>query len=189
MDHPVWTKNSNEKAMDLLLGALCLILCKKVPTEIGVPKIDQLHTRVKLLVPIAPSTKPQGAVVRLAPATRVLTTAEIEEQAQENDSLYNHFDEVEQDNKAVALNGRIAAIPYTVTVINSYAARVVREELVSVMTVRMPEFFKEENKQGKRILDRAEKNAKLREDQYIKSVCNEYELPLFEVPSDVYTYE
>lgn len=84
--------------------------------------------------------------MRLAPATRVLTTAEIEEQAQENDSLYNHFDEVEQDNKAVALNGRIAAIPYTVTVINSYAARVVREELVSIMTVKMPEFFKEENK-------------------------------------------
>ena len=40
MDHPVWVKNTNEVAMNLLLGAICLVICKKVPTDIGVNKID-----------------------------------------------------------------------------------------------------------------------------------------------------
>lgn len=53
MDHPVWVKNTNEVAMNLLLGAICLVICKKVPTDIGVNKIDQLHNRVKLIAPVA----------------------------------------------------------------------------------------------------------------------------------------
>jgi hypothetical protein len=51
MNHPVWSTNSNQKAMDLILNAVTLIMCKKVPTEIGVLKIDQLHTKVKLIAP------------------------------------------------------------------------------------------------------------------------------------------
>ena len=80
MDHPVWIKNSREAAMNLILGAVCLILCKKVPTDIGVTKIDQLHNKVKLLVPVAQApAKPHGAVLRLKPATRVLSAIELEE--------------------------------------------------------------------------------------------------------------
>jgi hypothetical protein len=40
MHHPVWSTNSNQKAMDLILNAITLIMCKKVPVDIGVMKID-----------------------------------------------------------------------------------------------------------------------------------------------------
>lgn len=63
--------------------------------------------------------------------------------------------------------GRSKDLPYTVTVINQYAARMVREDVISAMSTKMPEFFKDENKQGRRILDKAEKLANEREDQYI----------------------
>jgi hypothetical protein len=55
MDHPVWIKNSRAKVMEILLNAICLIFCKKVPTDIGVNKIDQLHNKVKLLAPVTQS--------------------------------------------------------------------------------------------------------------------------------------
>jgi len=44
------------------------------------------------------------------------------------------------------MNGKSKELSYTVTVINQYAGRVVREEVVAAMTKQMPEFFKEENK-------------------------------------------
>lgn len=47
--NPIWSVNTNAKAMELLLTALALILCKKVPTEIGLVKMDNLHTKVKML--------------------------------------------------------------------------------------------------------------------------------------------
>ena len=44
------------------------------------------------------------------------------------------------------MNGRNKDLSYTVTVINQYAGRMVREEVVAAMSKMMPEFFKEENK-------------------------------------------
>jgi hypothetical protein len=74
---------------------------------------------VKLVAPVAQANqKPHGAVLRLKPATRILTAIEIEEAAADEDKLYKHFDEVEQDNKAVALSGRNKDLPFIVTVIN-----------------------------------------------------------------------
>ncbi len=35
--------------MDLLLESLVLIMCKKVPAECDVKKIERLHEKVKLL--------------------------------------------------------------------------------------------------------------------------------------------
>jgi hypothetical protein len=43
----------------------------------------------------------------------------------------------------------------------------VREEVIQAMSIKMPEFFKDETKQGRRILDKAEKLATEREEQYI----------------------
>lgn len=40
MYNKLWTQNTNVKAMELILGALILVLCKKVPAEIGVTKIE-----------------------------------------------------------------------------------------------------------------------------------------------------
>ncbi len=52
----------------LLLTAFMLIMCKKVPPESDVKKIEKLHERVKLLAPPnpMPEPKPNAAVVRLA---------------------------------------------------------------------------------------------------------------------------
>lgn len=60
--------------MELILGALALIMCKKVPAEIGVNKIEQLHNKVKLLCPPSGAgQKPEAAIVRLTIATRAAT--------------------------------------------------------------------------------------------------------------------
>jgi hypothetical protein len=40
MQNKLWLQNTNDKAMELLLGALALIMCKKVPIEIGISKIE-----------------------------------------------------------------------------------------------------------------------------------------------------
>ena len=68
MNHKVWLANSNEKAMDLLLNVFALILCKRIPSEIGVGKIENLHNKVKLISPIAAMKEPlkvDAAVIRL----------------------------------------------------------------------------------------------------------------------------
>jgi len=68
MRHKVWAENKNEKAMELLLNVFVLILCKKIPPEIGVNKIDTLHNKVKLLSPtvyMKEQPKPEAAVLRL----------------------------------------------------------------------------------------------------------------------------
>jgi hypothetical protein len=43
----------------------------------------------------------------------------------------------------------------------------VREDVIAAMSTKMPEFFKEETRQGRRILDKAEKLATEREEHYI----------------------
>ena len=69
--------------MDLILNAIALIMCKKIPTEVGVMKIDQLHTKVKLIAPVnQPQAKPQAAVLRLTVATKTLSAVELEEAAE-----------------------------------------------------------------------------------------------------------
>jgi len=49
MYNPTWCANKNKQAMELLLSALVLILCKKVPSECDVKRIDKLHEKVKLI--------------------------------------------------------------------------------------------------------------------------------------------
>lgn len=44
--------------MELLLGALALIICKKVPAEVVATKIDTLHNKVRLLAPSPLVQKP-----------------------------------------------------------------------------------------------------------------------------------
>jgi hypothetical protein len=49
MCNPIMIHNTNGKAMDLLLGIVCLIMCKKMPSE--VPVSATLHTKIKLVAP------------------------------------------------------------------------------------------------------------------------------------------
>ena len=53
MNNELWQRNfkQNSKAMNLLLNSIVLILCKKVPTDLPVHKIETLHTKLKLLAP------------------------------------------------------------------------------------------------------------------------------------------
>lgn len=62
--------------MELLLGALALIICKKVPADLVTSKIDTLHNKVRLMVPSTAAQKPQAAVVRLTVAMRPATPNE-----------------------------------------------------------------------------------------------------------------
>ena len=127
MYNELWSKNENKKAMCLLLNSLILILCKKVPAQINVMRIDKLHEKVKLLKPETDkNTKPEGAVLRL---------------------MIAHDDkgaEIDQDNKAVAVNGRNSKLPYTVTVLNQYASKCFREDFLFAMAKPLPEVFKDE---------------------------------------------
>ncbi len=107
----LWQSNTNLKAMDLLLGAFVLVLCKKVPSEIGVTKIESLSNKVKLLAP--PQQKQQkkdAAILRLTPLMRPSTS--------NSDEGANNMTEVDQEGKALATNGRTLSLPYTVPIIN-----------------------------------------------------------------------
>jgi len=44
-----WIANKNQHAMELVLRALCMITCKKLPAEIAHP--PNLHTRVRIVPP------------------------------------------------------------------------------------------------------------------------------------------
>jgi len=69
--NPTLMKNRNEKAMDLMLSAICLIMCKKVPSELNINKVDQLHLRVKMLPrPAEIEEKQIAGVIRLTPFIR-----------------------------------------------------------------------------------------------------------------------
>jgi hypothetical protein len=53
------------------------------------------------------------------------------------------------------MNGRINSLPYSIPVINQYAARSVREDVLNFMAKALPEFFKED-KHMEKILKKAE---------------------------------
>lgn len=75
MYNPVLLQNSNDKAMDILMQCLCLIMCKKVPSDLGINKVDQLHLRIKILPrPENAEEKSTSAVLRLTPTVRPTST-------------------------------------------------------------------------------------------------------------------
>jgi len=45
----LWLNNLNSKAMELLLGAFVLILCKRVPAELNLKRIEKLHEKVRFI--------------------------------------------------------------------------------------------------------------------------------------------
>jgi len=96
--------------MELLLSALALIMCKKVPTDLGIAKIDNLHNKIKLLQPPIVAQKPQGAVVRLTKALRPNSASKSDEDHQ--------LIGIDQDHRAVAMNSRPEKLAYIVPVIN-----------------------------------------------------------------------
>lgn len=51
--------------------------------------------------------------------------------------------EVDQEGKSVAVNTRVASLPYRVTVINQYASRCAREDFLEAIKKVVPEIFKD----------------------------------------------
>jgi len=50
-------------------------MCKKVPSDLGINKVDQLHLRIKLLPrPEGAEERPTSAVLRLTPQVRPTST-------------------------------------------------------------------------------------------------------------------
>lgn len=177
MCHKVWTENKNEKAMDLLLSIFVLVLCKKIPAECGIPKIENLHNKVKLLCPhffLKEQPKTDAAVIRVTHHSKATL--------KEPPLSPNSNQTADADAVAYAMNGRISALPYTVVIINQNAARCVREDFVNAMVKSIPDYFKEDTKNGKKILVRAEHLYAEQEEAYIAAKCSTYELPYFDIP-------
>lgn len=86
------------------------------------------------------------------------------------------------------MNGRLNSLPYTVPIINQYAGRAVREDFLAHMSSKVPDFVKEGD-DVKQLLQLAEKMAVEREERYIVERCSEYDMPLFDVPTDANLYD
>lgn len=58
--------------MDLLLDCLCLLMCRKVPSELAINKVDTLALKIKMLPRPEKVNydKPTQAVLRLTPTLR-----------------------------------------------------------------------------------------------------------------------
>ena len=133
------------------------------------------------------SDKPEKAVVRL---TFAMEKNKQKMDASQENFEYKEFVEIDQDDKSVAMNGRLAALPYTVTIINQSASRCAREDFLDGVKKLVPEFFAGENMNNYRsVMTLSEQFCSDREYEYISSKCSEYELPHFEVPCNVHMYD
>lgn len=126
MHNALWKQNDsdNHKVMDTILNALCLIVTKRVPQDANIPKIDQLHHKVRLLPPATAQQqelKPAQSLVRLSNSSQSVLTP-MPGKSKELDGADNP--------RAYLVNGRTAALPYSVLVINQHAGKVIREDLI-----------------------------------------------------------
>ena len=85
--------------------------------------------------------------------------------------------------------GRVGSLPYTIPIINQIACRAHREEFVLAMSKLLPPDFKEDANHAKKILSLAESKSVAREDRYISEKCSEFELPVFNVPTNASLYD
>lgn len=180
--------NPNNEAMQLLVNAFVLILCRKVPAEVPVKKLDQLYEKVKLI------TKPDEekeeketkAVIRLTiNKQKPKEPEEGEPPVQKASAMV----EIDQEGKGIAMNGRSETLPYVVEVINTYPARLVREDFLDHIVKQLPAYFKEHDTASKDIMKQAEKNCADSEHKYIEAKCGEFIAPLFDYHVDVHQYE
>lgn len=64
-----------------------------------------------------------------------------------------------------------------------------RADFLRHMQKTIPEFIKDDSTDEKDLLTLADKMCVEREERYIVERCNEYELPLFDVPTNAHLYE
>lgn len=157
----------------MLIHAFVLILCRKIPPEVAVKKVDTLYDKVKLLVkpklPEGETEKETKAVIRLTIIKRKRPEPEEGEEPLPGPSVV----EVDQEGKAIAINGRLDSVPYNVEIINTYAARLVRQDFMEAIVKQLPEYFKENEEKQKEILNCAQLHCNESEKAYIEAVCGE----------------
>lgn len=120
-----WIKNRNSNAMEILLRTFCMVMCKKLPSEIQAPA--NLHIRIHVS-PHKASEKPLGAIVRLTiPQKKNPNIKEQQDEPAGSDAgsqkSVPEYIEIEQSGKALAVNGSTASMDSRVCVINQHAAR------------------------------------------------------------------
>lgn len=113
-------KNRNSNAMEILLRTFCMVMCKKLPTDIQFPA--NLHIRVHLS-PVKIADKPLGAIVRLTiPQKKNPKVKEQKDDDAGSDAAsaksIPEYVEIDQQGKALAVNGFTASLPSRVCVIN-----------------------------------------------------------------------
>lgn len=137
-------KNRHEMAMELILRAFCMVMSKKCPPEISVP--GNLHTKIHL-VPPKTSEKEVGAIVRLTiPQKKNPKLKDAHEEGSENESQKTipEYIEVDQEGKALAVNGCAPNLDSRIIVINQAAGRQARKEFLDHVAKHVPEYFQSE---------------------------------------------
>ncbi len=86
------------------------------------------------------------------------------------------------------MNGRTGNLPYNVIVINQNASRVWREDFVVAMAKVIPDFFKEDSKNGRKIIVRSDHLCQEREESFLAEKCSQYDLPYFEIPQSQFEW-
>jgi hypothetical protein len=114
MKNPVWIENKNEQAMEMILAAFIMVMCKKLPADISCP--PNLHTKIRLMAPKA-AEKPCSAFVKLTFPMKK-NEVPVRESAESAEVKQPEMVEIEQDDKCLAVNGNNAALDYSVVVIN-----------------------------------------------------------------------
>jgi len=89
------------------------------------------------------------------------------------------------------MNGRQAQLPYHVPIMNTIAARHVRDDFVHSMAKHVPDFFKSDEgpKEIKKIHAWADRKNMERDESYIADNCSEFDVPLFDVPTNVHSFD
>ena len=247
MLNSTYMANKGERAMEMILSVLCMILCNKVPKGIVSFRTDSIINKIRLVhaprgvEPFTRTEIPKGssepvtiekntnerAVVRILVPKRTMTLSEInaeKEQHKDEDGEENkgavspepvkegdkdkpdsklevHNDEKrsaqtnsrlsrvpseriimqDQEDKALAIGNRInLTTPYMVLVMNQFAARAQRLDYVEQMKSKLFDWFHENPKMQKKLLEIAEEEAEFTDRAFIEANCDEYNLPCLE---------
>lgn len=184
-----YRENKQDSAMELLLRTFCLVMCKKLPTDVTFP--PSLHSKIHL-VPAKTTQKEVGAIVRLTipqkknPKHKDHLGDSHSQHSGDDHKEQPEYIEIDQHGKSLSTNGLTASLPSRVVVINQAAARQAREEFFESIRKHVPEYFHTDagNKAKAEVLNLAEKLCADREEQYIVKNSNEYEQPHFDIPVD-----
>lgn len=69
------------------------------------------------------------------------------------------------------------------------AAKAVREDILNHMAKALPDYFKDDTNPTKTLMAYADKKCSERDEEYLAKTCSQFELPLFDVPTNVHNFD